>query len=310
MEFERVAEGLAFPEGPVVTKRGTVLIAEVASGLLVEVDPTDGSKRTVADCGGGPNGVAIGPDGAVYVCNNGGMLWDRVDDRWVPGVESPDYVGGSIQKVDIATGRVETLYTHCGEHRLKAPNDLVFDEFGGFWFTDCGHTHERTMDLGGLYYAKADGSEIREVVFPLHQANGVGLSPDGSVVYVAETSAGRAWAWQVDAPGHVAPGTGPGAAGGRLLWGFEGNQKLDSLAVDSAGNVCVATLEAGMISVISPDGSLLEQHLVPGEDRFVTNICFADGPDGFEAFVTSGGTGHLYRAEWPRSGSPLPYALD
>jgi gluconolactonase len=126
----------------------------------------------VADCGGGPNGAAIGPDGGgsgagryVYVCNNGGFEWvsQRGGGR-MPTFQSADYAGGSIQRVDLATGAVEVVYTHCGPHQLRGPNDLVFDTAGGFWFTDPGKRRARDRDRGGLYYAKADGSEIREVI--------------------------------------------------------------------------------------------------------------------------------------------------
>ena len=143
----------------------------------------------------------------------------------LPGNQPADYKGGSIQRVDIETGQVETLYTHCGSNPLRGPNDLVFDSDGGFWFSDHGKTRERDRDRGGLYYARPDGSLIREVSFPLDSPNGVGLSPDGSRVYAAETHTGRVFYWDITGPGEIAAHLSPNA--GHLLAGLPGLQLLD-----------------------------------------------------------------------------------
>ena len=130
----------------------------------------------------------------------------------------------------------------------------MFDREGGFWFTDHGKVHGRTMDRGALYYAAADGSFIREAAFPLITANGVGLSPDGSTLYATETETGRLWAWPVLGPGKLAKDPWPSPAGGRMIGGPQGYQRFDSLAVEASGNVCVASLVHGGISVFAPDG--------------------------------------------------------
>src|SRR4051794_29389551 len=147
----------------------------------------------------------------------------------IPGHQPHDYIGGRIQRIDIDTGEVEDLYTECNGIGLRGPNDLVFDAHGGVWFTDPGKGRPPEMDRGGLYYAKADGSSITEVVYPLASPNGVGLSPDGAKVYVAETHSGRLWSWDVESPGVL---TGASATPDRLLYDFPGFQLLDSLAVD------------------------------------------------------------------------------
>ena len=305
-DMQLVTDGLQFPEGPVATADGVVLV-EIKAGALTRVRE-DGSKARVADCGGGPNGAAVGPDGKFYICNNGGFEWhEPIPGLTLPGHQPHDYIGGRIQRVDPATGTVEDVYTHAGPHALKGPNDIVFDRSGGFWFTDLGKSRERDLDQGGLYYAHPDGSRIDEVVYPLTTPNGVGLSPQGDRVYVAETQTGRVWSWAVTAPGQVGPlGAGPGGAA--LMWGFEGYQLLDSLGVDSDGNVCVATLVTGAISVISPDGKLVEQVAVPDPDPLVTNIC-RGGPDLRTAYITSSGWGRLYSMTWPVPGLELAYNL-
>src|SRR5437867_9656836 len=257
-EMREVTSGLQFPEGPVALADGSVLVVEIKRGTLTRVAP-DGGQTVVALTGGGPNGAAIGPDGGVYVCNNGGFEWHELGGLLVPGNQPRDYSGGRIQRVDLATGRVDDLYTACDGRALRGPNDIVFDASGGFWFTDHGKMRERDRDRTGVFYAKADGSLIREAVFPLDAPNGIGLSPDGRRLYVAETYTGRVWAWDVAGPGEVVASAGFGPGGGALRAGPPGDQPLDSLAVDGAGNVCVATLVNGGITVISPGGTILDQ---------------------------------------------------
>ena len=66
----------------------------------------------------------------------------------------------SIQRVDLNTGAVSTLYAECDGRPLRGPNDIVFDDKGGFYFTDLGKTRAHDVDRGGIYYALADGSSI------------------------------------------------------------------------------------------------------------------------------------------------------
>ena len=181
----------------------------------------------------------------------------------------------------------------------------MFDQHGGFYFTDLGKSRARDVDKAGIYYALPDGSSIRNVVYGLDHANGIALSPDNGTLYAAETITGRVWSWEIDTPGTVKPGTTP-LGRGTLFYDFPGYQLLDSMAVDADGNVCVATLVTGAVSVISPQGELLEQIAVPKWDVFVTNICFG-GPDMRTAYITSSGFGLMYSMTWPRPGLRLNY---
>ncbi|MAE94280.1 MAG: gluconolaconase [Deltaproteobacteria bacterium] len=300
--FEEVTGGLQFPEGPIACADGSVILVEIKRGTLTRVQP-DGRQEIVAETGGGPNGAAIGPDGACYVCNNGGFVWHEVGGLLIPGDQPPDYSGGRIERVDLATGEVRVLYTGCDGHPLRGPNDIVFDSQGGFWFTDLGKARERERDRTGIFYALPDGSAIREMAFPVDGGpNGIGLSPEEDRVYVAETFTGRVTYWELDGPGSIVPN--PLAPhGGHLLAGLPDGQMLDSLAVDGEGNVCVATLVNGGITVFSPRGE--HRHLAT-DDMMTTNICFG-GPDLRTAWITLSSSGRLVKTTWETKGLPLAY---
>ena len=302
-DFTEITSGLRFPEGPIAMDDGSVVLVEMFKPGITRVAP-DGAKTLVAEIPGGPNGAAIGPDGALYLCNNGGCFTPvEMGGLLLPGPFDPDrYIGGRIQRVDLSTGAVTDLYTECDGHPLRAPNDLVFDAHGGFWFTDHGIRHGRSKDRTGIYYAQPDGSAITEVVFPVDSPNGIGLSPDGGTVYWAETHDGRVYRRAVTGPGQLAPALplDPSVC----LAGLPGMQLLDSLAVDGDGNVCVATLVNGGITVIAPDGEVLEH--VPTGDVLTTNICFG-GPDHGTAYITASATGKLLSTPWPYPGLALAH---
>ena len=116
---------------------GSWLLVEVARGTLSRVRP-DGAVEVIAELGGGPNGAALGPDGAVYVCNNGGFRWHEGAHGLRPLGQADDYRGGRIERVDPASGEVRVLYDAGPNGPLKGPNDIVFDRSGGMWFTDLG----------------------------------------------------------------------------------------------------------------------------------------------------------------------------
>ncbi len=297
-----VASGLRFPEGPVAMADGSVILGEIAGGAVTRIMP-DGAKSEVGKAGGGPNGLALGPDGALYVCNNGGAVYETSPSFLSTG-PARDYAGGYIQRIDIKTGATRLLYTHCGPHKLSAPNDIVFDKSGGFYFTDLGKRLARHRDNGGLYYALPDGSKIIELVYPIITPNGVGLSPDEKVVYVADTETSRLFAFDILAPGIIEREPFPAPFGGRLICGLPGFQRFDSLAVEASGNICVATLITGHITVISPAGRVVRQVKMP--DVYPTNICFG-GPDLRTAYITLSASGQLAAMDWPEPGLRLNF---
>lgn len=301
-----ITDGLMFPEGPIAMPDGTVILVEIGRQTLTRVFP-NGRTEIIAETGGGPNGAAIGPDGHCYICNNGGFAFERREQtgQMRPILQAPDYVTGRIERVDLKSGKIERLYDSCNGHPLKGPNDIVFDRNGGFWFTDLGKVRERDMDRGAVYYAKTDGSLIKEAIQPFMTPNGIGLSPDEKTLYVAETESGRLWAYPITGEGEVAKvGFPPSLNGGSLISAEAGWRRFDSLAVEASGNICVATLMTGGITVAAPEGGLVE--FVETGDPYTTNICFG-GPDLKTAYLTLSWEGELAAMDWPRPGLPLNF---
>ncbi|HRK71525.1 MAG TPA: SMP-30/gluconolactonase/LRE family protein [Micropepsaceae bacterium] len=304
MPIREVASGLKFPEGPVVMADGSVIVVEIAAGQVTRITPK-GKKEVVAKTGGGPNGAAIGPDGALYVCNNGGFEWHKRGGLLFSGHKPADYSGGRIERIDLSTGKVELLYTHCNGRPLRGPNDLVFDTKGGFWFTDFAKSTRDHREWGALYYAKADGSHISMQIHQIMAPNGVGLSPDERTVYYAETLSGRLYAAKIAKPGQLAVATGQ-VPGGAYVGQPAGRKMFDSLAVQENGDVCVATLLEAGISTITPKGKVTFTDLKRFKDPLVTNIAF--GGKGMKtAFITLSCTGKLIAMDWPKAGLPLAF---
>jgi gluconolactonase len=303
--MEIVTDGLKFPEGPIALPDGSVVLTEIAAGRITRVAP-DGRKAVIAEVGGGPNGLALGPDGKLYCVNNGGFEWLQVEGLLAPGGIASDYSGGRVERIDLDTGKVETLYK-SGDFGcvLRGLNDIVFDAHGGFWFTDHGKIDyaSRCHDVVGVFYAKADGSFLEEVIFPSNNPNGIGLSPDGATLYVAETYTCRLVRFDVVSPGKV--DVTPRLGGLGVPFYHPGGWKhFDSLAVEAGGNICVATLGESGISVASPAGELVE--FVGTDDPLTTNICFG-GEDMMDTWICLSGTGRLAKTRWRRPGLKLVY---
>jgi len=291
-----IATGLEFPEGPVCERDGTVYVVEIGGGRVRKIAP-DGTLSVVAQQGGGPNGLAKGPDGALYVTNNGGFNWHNS----MPIGPALDYETGRIERID-KNGNVQRLYTSCDGQSLSAPNDLVFDAEGNFYFTDPIHRNPQIRETPGqptkrrasVYYATPDGKHIRRVATDLQHANGIGLTPDGKTLIVAETFAGSLCAFPVRAPGELAE---------RQPFGtLPTGHFPDGFCLDEEGYVLVAGVLGGGISVFDPTGKHIE--VILSADKAVTNIAFG-GPEHKTLYITESGLGRVVSREWPRRGLVL-----
>jgi len=309
-KIDLIASGLGYPEGPVWCSDGSVLLVEIEGKCLSRI-ASDGSRKVVAPVPGGPNGAAIGPDGAVYICNDGGFDWitiPRPNDSplVISNTQPKDYMGGKLQKVDLKSGQVTDLFAGTSvppAFLLRGPDDLVFDRDGGCWFTDWGKQRPTDRDITGVYYLSPDGSTLRQAIFPLNAPNGIALSPDGKWLYVALSFERRVLKYEVGPGGTFKPN--PRTLDGSYLvtGAFAGCSVLDSMAVDEQGNLYVATMIPlgadptvnGGITVVSPQGEILDWIEICLDHSPVplpSNICFG-GKDLKTAYITCGGTGQL-----------------
>jgi gluconolactonase len=185
---------------------------------------------------------------------------------------------------------------------LQSPDDLVFDRHGNLWFTDMGKELGDRRTYGGIYYASPDGTKINEVFAPLYSPNGIGLSPDGTKLYAADTITARVWEMEILAPGEIRhlPYHHPG----RLLATVPHGGQCDSMAITAAGNVVQGMLNPGGLATVHKDGSVAYT-LFEGQ-QYVTNIAFG-GDDMCDAFATFSGTGTLVKLRWPEPGLKLNY---
>lgn len=301
-ELKIMAEGLGFPEGPVVCSDGSVVVVELRNQKISRVSP-DGKITLFSNAGGGPNGLAVGPDGFFYHANNGGNRY--VDGHPLGMGPHPDYQFGYVQRIDPKTGDAKLLYKEANGRTLSAPNDLVFDEQGGFYFTDLGKRMPAHKVLGGLYYALPDGTKVVEVAYPILSPNGCGLSPDGKTIYVAETDTACLWAFDIVSPGKIKPAAQYASHSGRIIGGLAGKAKFDSLKVLANGNIVVATLVEGCLTEFNPAGEVVRSIKMP--DRYVTNLAFG-GLDMCTAYITLSATGRLGVMQWPTPGLKLNFS--
>lgn len=306
-----VAEGLAFPEGPVALADGGLLLSEMAAGRVTRLHP-DGTRSTVAEVGGGPNGLAALPDGSLVVCQGGGSGW-AVRPWPYPGPGAVDLLLPTgppavpvTPQVQLVTpdGTVSTLFTADADGEpLKKPSDVVVDRHGGIYLTDFGGLQGRTRALAGVLHAPP-GGPLREIVFPVELANGIALSPDERELHVVETRTRRVWGFELVEPGVVGAwrsiGTVP--AGGPIGFG-----SADGCCVDTDGNIVVATIGRGGITVLAPGGGIVLE--VPHDDPMPTNVAFG-GPDGTTIFLTCGSSGRVLALDgWPHPGALAPADL-
>lgn len=291
-----LATGLEFPEGPVCDRDGTVYVVEIGGGRVRKIT-SDGAMTVFAQTGGGPNGAARGPDGALYVTNNGGFAWRKGR----PVGPAEDYETARIERID-ANGNVQRLYDTCDGTRLSAVNDLVFDEVGNFYFTDPIHRDPQrpepmgtpTYRQGNVYYASPDGKMIRRVATNLQHPNGIGITPDGKTLLVAETFASDLLAFPILRPGEL----GEKRLFGQLPSGYY----PDGFCLDEEGYVLVCGPMGGGIVVFDPTGKVVE--VIASEDKMITNVAFG-GPDYSTLYITESGLGRVVTRPWSRKGLVL-----
>ncbi len=296
VEEKIVATGFAFPEGPCIDEHGIVHVVELANHCVSRV--IGGRRVVLADLGGSPNGAAFGPDSLLYVCNSGGNWPPKPSTNWVAGT------GSGLPSIQVVRpdGSHSVLLSEIDGRALNAPNDICIDACGGFYFTDPAWA-ERTPEgvakaeaspPGDVCYVAPDGHASR-VAGGLKFPNGLHVTPDGNALVVAETGTGHLLKFGIGDGGALgAPETlvdlGPGSG-------------LDGMCYDCEGRLLVAGCGPGILFVLAPDLSRVEQEIALG-DPDLTNVCFG-GDDFRTLFVTQGSAGRLAAIQWPVPGMRL-----
>jgi gluconolactonase len=270
-----VASGLAFPEGP-VWRDGGLVFTEIEGGVVSRWSE-DGGVSLVATTGGGPNGAAAGPDGALYVTQNGGMTRDA-------------RVTAGIQRIG-PDGDVTMVVTTVGGLALDGPNDLAFGPDGRLWFTDPRGAADpaHNADPGRLFVvdvATGEGELVLEVgpVFP----NGIAFLADGTLVWT-ESFTRRVMALVDRRP--------------EVLIELPERHAPDGLCVGQDGELYVATTFAHCVSVVDADAGEIVDKLMCG-DGMATNCCFGET----DLYVTESRRGTLWRFALGRTGLALPFS--
>ena len=256
--FRVLATGLGFTEGPVWTRDERLLVTSISHGVVYEV--ADGGARDVAETGGGPNGLAEGADGLLYVAQNGAN-------------SSPDSTGATSP----AAPGIQVIDGESVRHLidgLGAPNDLCFGPDGRLYFTDPrGWTTPAEVDPGRVYALALDGT-LELLTEGLKFTNGIAFGPDASQLFVAETFANRVL---------VYPFSNGRLGGAREFCRIDPGMP-DGLCFDEDGLLYVAATSSEQVQVFDRDGRCIER-LHCGEGSLPTNCCFG-GAFGHTLFVT------------------------
>lgn len=278
-----IGEGLRFPEGPSLLSDGAIAVAEMQGEAIARVC-TDGSVTPLADCGGGPNGTAVGSDGAVYVANNGGLSAAR-DGFW----HAPRQFDGIVQRAD--AGDVETVGGELPGPAPHRPNDICFAPDGTLLFTDSADWENLPrVGPGRIVALAADGAPRVLAELP-GMPNGIAFAPGGDQLYVAQTLTRRIlrYDWR---DGELA---GEPAVACELPDGMP-----DGMCVAGDGSLWVCGSVGDAILRFDADGTLRETVATPRRSQ-PTNCCLADGT----LYVTLSFTGQLVAYDVPASPLPL-----
>ncbi len=281
---EIIVSGLGLLEGPVWRPAaGDLLVTVVGSGLLQRVDVEKGTVTRFASTAGGPNGAYPCTDGGVLVTQNGGLDWATIG---IPNPAPSEPTTPGIQRVG-PDGEVRLLTE--GDGPFRAPNDLCVAADGAVWFTDPPQFPPPAEPVGRVWRWET-GGRPSVVADGFDYCNGIGFDAEGNVLIVEargllRLSADGDHSWLVETLPH----------GG------------DGFAFDTDGNIYVAG--GRHVTVVSPEGSVVEVLDVPGDPAMVTNCCFG-GPDHGTLFATDGRNGQVLAfAGMPVAGVPLVPAV-
>ena len=272
-----LADGVGFVEGPVAQPDGSLAVTSITHACAYILSPT--GDRTRVETGGGPNGMAAGPEGSLLVAQNGGLFGGAAGTA--PGIQR------------IRGDEVDHLVVL---EEGAAPNDLCFGPDGWLYFTD---THGDwagvgPAPIGRLYACRADGSDLTMLFEGFRFMNGLAFDLAGESLYVVETARPRIWRF----PWIPGPSVGEPEEFCRLA---DGNP--DGIALDTSGSLWVAATMDGSVQVFDRNGVRTARHPI-GEGSMPSNCCFGLS-DPSVLYVTAAGTEQVLALQTDVQGAPL-----
>ncbi len=256
---EKVATGYKFTEGPAVDKAGNVYFSDIPNNAILKFDvATDKASVFRADSGRS-NGLMFDAKGDLVACESARRRIARIPmNRAKPSIEaSAGPAAGILAPAENAADAV-LAGNYMGD-RFNSPNDLEIDAKGGVYFTDprYGPRDDMEMTVEGVYYISPTG-QVTRVIEDLQRPNGLILSKDGRILYVADNAAQTIVAYDVKADGTL--------AGKRLFAEMDKTKKggPDGMTLDERGNVYAAGQDG--VFIWDPTGKL------------ITKIIFPEGP--------------------------------
>jgi len=260
----------SFLEGPVFDGAGNLYVTDIPWGRVFRIDP-QGAWSLVAEYDGEPNGMKFMDAGTLLIT---------------------DYKNG-LMRLDVATGRVTPYLERRNSERFKGVNDLVFDAEGSLYFTDQGQSG--LHDPSGRLYRLRPNGQLDLLLANVPSPNGVALSPDGRVLYLAVTRGNCVWRVPLLPDGSV-------AKVGQFFTSY-GPSGPDGLAVDASGRLLVANPGLGYVWVLNHRAEPVQVLRGPA-GASTTNLAFG-GAGRTTVFVTDSTHGHILCAQLDVGGLPL-----
>ena len=263
VKVERTADKLQFAEGPVWAREGWLLFCDVPTNRLMKWVPGE-SPQSFRDNSNGATGNAIDSQDRIYTCEARARRVTRTDRK----------------------GKIEVLADKFQGKRLNAPNDIAVRHDNHVYFTDPAFGNQmdtRELDFFGVFHLTPKG-ELSVVAKPKGRPNGIALSPNGKILYVADSDDKKIWAYDLDKNGEP-------SSERVAISGIEGVP--DGLRTDDKGNLYVA---AKAVLIYSPDGKILRR--IPLQEK-PSNLAFGDA-DMQSLYVTARTS--IYRLRLPFKG--------
>ena len=262
---EKVAAGLQFTEGPVWSREGFLLFSDVPANRILKIGPGDKLPGVFRDDSGYANGNTFDVQGRLYSCESRTRRVTRMDKK----------------------GKFEVLAEKWEGKRFNAPNDIVVRKDGNVYFTDPAFGNQadtRELDFYGVYRITPKG-QLSLIAKPKGRPNGITFSPNGRLLYVANSDDRTVVAYDVDHNGETSNER-------VLISGVEGVP--DGIRTDEKGNIYIA---AKGISIYNPEGKLVTTIPIP---ETPANCAFGDAD--FETLYITARTS-VYRARLGVKGS-------